>query len=449
MSEQIKKALLLDETGQQIVEVLNRIAEKQIELATTLAGNDEDKAPSVKIVNNELIKKIDKTSIVQTLEDNDEDKVPSIKVVNDGLAKVLEKIPLPDWAQDNEDDKGYIENKPAIKSGIGENSVIENNGSYAGGVNSSVCGTSTEAHGDGSRAEGLLSRAYGHHSHAEGMETKAYGYRSHTEGYGTTTGKEGRNGSLDEGAHAEGRNTHAYGQGAHTEGVENTAEGNGSHAEGGYTYAQYAYSHAEGYGVYTTMQYQHAQGKFNVKDKNNNYAHIVGNGDDNNHRSNAHTLDWRGNGWFAGNVFVGGTDQSNGKKLATEEYVNSKTFDSEIELYKVDTYTDWSTWIIPENVGKFFYIGTTEYSYSSGPYEFPEQWVYLTGDMPQLEFYSGSPGVNYAYISSISIEANSFYEIPENADFIIFNTNNHAPDSWNTMVLNCPPLYFLGVKTNE
>ena len=32
------------------------------------------------------------------------------------------------------------------------------------------------------------------------------------------------------------------------------------------------------------------------------YAHIVGNGESNSARSNAHTLDWDGNAWFAGTV---------------------------------------------------------------------------------------------------------------------------------------------------
>ena len=34
------------------------------------------------------------------------------------------------------------------------------------------------------------------------------------------------------------------------------------------------------------------------------YAHIVGNGEES-ARSNAHTLDWSGNAWFAGKVTVG------------------------------------------------------------------------------------------------------------------------------------------------
>jgi hypothetical protein len=36
------------------------------------------------------------------------------------------------------------------------------------------------------------------------------------------------------------------------------------------------------------------------------YAHIVGNGTSTSKRSNAHTLDWEGNAWFAGKITKGG-----------------------------------------------------------------------------------------------------------------------------------------------
>ena len=86
--------------------------------------------------------------------------------------------------------------------------------------------------------------------------------------------------------------------------------------------------HTEGYYTETGSDYQHAQGKYNVVDSDGIYAHIVGNGSSS-ARSNAHTLDWEGNGWFAGNVYVGSTSGTNrddgSKKLATEEYVDSKS----------------------------------------------------------------------------------------------------------------------------
>jgi hypothetical protein len=70
---------------------------------------------------------------------------------------------------------------------------------------------------------------------------------------------------------------------------------------------------------------QFTTGKNNVPDMTNTYAHIVGNGSTT--RSNAHTLDWEGNAWYQGNVYVGSTSGTNkdagSKKLATEEYVDN------------------------------------------------------------------------------------------------------------------------------
>jgi hypothetical protein len=65
--------------------------------------------------------------------------------------------------------------------------------------------------------------------------------------------------------------------------------------------------------------HQHVQGKYNIQDDKNQYAHIVGNGEDLARRSNAHTLDWDGNAWYAGNVYVGGTNQDNAEKLVTPQ----------------------------------------------------------------------------------------------------------------------------------
>ena len=45
------------------------------------------------------------------------------------------------------------------------------------------------------------------------------------------------------------------------------------------------------------------------------YVHIIGNGTADDARSNAHTLDWDGNAWYAGDVYVGGTNQDDAEKL--------------------------------------------------------------------------------------------------------------------------------------
>ena len=105
-----------------------------------------------------------------------------------------------------------------------------------------------------------------------------------------------------------------------------TANGAGSHAEN-VGVANGVYSHAEGLQTIASSSYQHAQGQYNIEDAEDKYAHIVGNGEYN-ARSNAHTLDWDGNAWFSGDVYVGstgGTDKDDGsKKLATEEFVGTQ-----------------------------------------------------------------------------------------------------------------------------
>ena len=59
------------------------------------------------------------------------------------------------------------------------------------------------------------------------------------------------------------------------------------------------------------------------------YVYIVGNGTSDTARSNAHTLDWEGNAWYQGDVYVGSTSGTNkdsgSKKLATEEYVDANS----------------------------------------------------------------------------------------------------------------------------
>ena len=123
-------------------------------------------------------------------------------------------------------------------------------------------------------------------------------------------------------SHAEGQNTTASSDGSHSEGISTIASGMSSHAEGWDVIASGTGSHAEGYCTKASSRFQHVQGRHNIEDSYNNYAHIVGNGNDDSVRSNAHTLDWSGNAWFAGDVYVGSTSgthkDAGSKKLATE-----------------------------------------------------------------------------------------------------------------------------------
>lgn len=88
---------------------------------------------------------------------------------------------------------------------------------------------------------------------------------------------------------------------AHAEGLGTQASGDYAHAEGCGTCAYGGSSHAEGLDTFAASIQQHVQGAYNIIDKENKYAHIVGNGVYA-MRSNAHTLDWDGNAWYAGTV---------------------------------------------------------------------------------------------------------------------------------------------------
>lgn len=112
----------------------------------------------------------------------------------------------------------------------------------------------------------------------------------------------------------------ATGAGSHAEGSVTSAAGDFSHAEGANTQASGNISHAEGSGTIAASLFQHVQGKRNLEDANQKYAHIVGNGSEKK-RSNAHTLDWNGNAWFAGKVFVGGSgqDDASAETLLTDD----------------------------------------------------------------------------------------------------------------------------------
>ena len=118
----------------------------------------------------------------------------------------------------------------------------------------------------------------------------------------------------------------AYGRGSHAEGIQAEAHAEGSHAEGMWAIADGEGAHAEGFYTIAKGLAQHAEGMFNIEDVDEKYIHVVGNGTNVATRSNAHTLDWDGNAWFAGDVVVGGQNQDdqNAKVLATKEYVNTK-----------------------------------------------------------------------------------------------------------------------------
>lgn len=260
----------------------------------------------------------------------------------------------------------------------GDYSHSEGGSTISSGMYSHSEGYSTKALGNSSHSEGSVTKAIGSYSHAEGNHTVAEGFDSHSEGmYTSAIGRASHveNGFVNDGNHGlsligdAGATTytvnkiyginpsrsllHFYVSGSEVIGetfsstgrlntitlsntlnkynkVEagrfwevygNIASGASSHAEGYLTEAAGDYSHSEGVHTIAAGLRQHVQGVHNVKDTQNKYAHIVGNGTDTN-PSNAHTLDWSGNGWYAGKLTVG-VSPTDDMDVATKQYVDN------------------------------------------------------------------------------------------------------------------------------
>lgn len=212
-----------------------------------------------------------------------------VAFVEKAIKSVEAKIVTPDFEAE-EGEAGHIKNKPTLvgEPGTGEGSAVFGDTSVnsASGSFSHVEGGHFQSGHSGSGASGWC-------AHAEGCSTNALGDGSHSEG----------GGSRAEGtyAHAEGYSAKAIGENSHAEGRNTEAHGAYSHAEGCDSEAHGAYSHAEGYYTFAYGGSQHVQGKYNIRDEDGKYAHIVGNGKPA-APSNAHTIDWEGNAWFAGTV---------------------------------------------------------------------------------------------------------------------------------------------------
>lgn len=195
---------------------------------------------------------------------------------------------------------------------VGQWSISEGSGTRAIGRASHAEGAYGQAIADGTHVEGYQTKATGYWSHAEGEMTVVSSYASHAEGsyctlpdgtkrYGTAAGYA---------SHVEGGGCHATGSCCHVEGLASTASGAQSHAEGRYTIA------AGGA--------QHVEGTANIEDADGKYIHIAGNGTFNS-RSNAYTLDWDGNGWFAGNITVG---ENNSTVLTEADILTDEDIDA-------------------------------------------------------------------------------------------------------------------------
>ena len=165
------------------------------------------------------------------------------------------------------------------------------------------------------------------------------------------------------------------------EGGVNTASGVCSHAEGAGTTASGDASHSEGYGTIANHKSQHVFGEFNVADTNaaaadqrGDLIEIVGNGTDNNNRSNARTLDWQGNEVIAGGLKINGTQDVAVINPATSAATT-------VVAGKLNTLgsVDYATIALPASAGTAEYNGTFT-STTSGDITVSLPLTYWQGD---------------------------------------------------------------------
>lgn len=185
----------------------------------------------------------------------------------------------------------------------GPGSIKMSGTTSARGKYAAAFGFETEASGNWAFAEGNGAKAKGSYSHAEGTsETTSEANGAHAEGIGNT--------ASGAGSHVEGTGNTASASNAHAEGTGSTASGFCSHTEGRATKAQAPQAHAEGFYTTAASENQHVSGEWNVIDNAKKYAEIVGKGTYA-QPANIRTLDWNGNAWYKGEVYVGGTGQDN------------------------------------------------------------------------------------------------------------------------------------------
>lgn len=192
----------------------------------------------------------------------------------------------------------------------------------------STVGVRSVALGDGVRAGGSYSVALGHGSNAGGDMSCAiaggralgsFSFAVGTESYA----REIYSYALGEFAEANDMSSYALGSHAVTNGL-------GSYALGRYAKANDFCSYALGNHTIANGRSQFVLGKYNIEDIENKYAYIFGNGNEYEEtRSNAYTLDWKGNGWYAGKVSINGTP-TEVNDLTTKEYVDNAILNAEI-----------------------------------------------------------------------------------------------------------------------
>lgn len=224
----------------------------------------------------------------------------------------------------------------------GNYSIAMGSSTIAEGEDSIAAGYYSKAIGDNSFAEGYRANANGSYSQAKGYYVNANGTHSTVIGkYNDTPDKSGYYESIDTLYQTfENNSTYTKVIGTPILDAENGRwifEGTEEVLGSALAVGDYVCNTTHQWRELTSLKSSTSTGRtFNDKrhniesynTKQSTYAFVVGNGTSNNARSNAHTLDWNGNAWFAGDVYVNGSGTTNAftgaKKVATESYVDTK-----------------------------------------------------------------------------------------------------------------------------
>lgn len=189
-------------------------------------------------------------------------------------------------------------------------------------------GTASTAIGANGTASGIYSTAFGNTTIASGTSSFAIG--TNTEANGVNSVAEGNYAIADgRAAHAAGEYTRANGRANFVHGRANVLNTTSIFpewaAETEYTQYDRVKVTAESNGETTVTLYMCTSSHTststfdsskweNVTDYKD-YVDIIGNGRNGTDRSNAYALDWNGNGYFKGNVYVGCDDDSTGGSI--------------------------------------------------------------------------------------------------------------------------------------
>ena len=384
------------------------------------------------------------------------EKIRKITYNSDGSYKSEVSLDYDDiMTKDNPTGTGSVSINRKASTAIGNNSVAMGSLTTASGDYSAAFGVSTTSSGYGAFATGQDTKATNHYAVALGNQTEASGQYSFATGAGSKATKTAAsalgysNTASGNYSFATGTSSTASGEGAQAMGYSASAAGKYSLAVGEDTNTTSAAqgSFAEGYRTTAAGKYQHVQGKYNIQDANNVYAHIVGNGKksvlpSSDKPSNAHTLDWDGNAWFAGDVYVGstsGTNKDDGSVKLAKEILANKTTAGLSKLYVTndcDNYTSDDGGCTPAAVKK----AVNKFSLKAGG-EVSGGHIYLTGAKS-----SSSTGNTTQLIFGTS--SDEHVAITSNTNMIVINPDSKSTNNQILLNLNASSQFPKGITGN-